>query len=142
MYFVKKINPCDKIRDMEVTLNLPENIYRNFTRLAEKKQQRIEDVIADKLQDDFSAETADFEETVAGWSDDAVLALANLKIPNEYAGRMSDLLERLDEGKITETEERELEVYTELCQITTLRKAYGIAEAVKRGLLTSPADLK
>ena len=43
---------------MEVTLNLPENIYRNFTRIAEKKHRRVEDVIADKLQDDFSAETA------------------------------------------------------------------------------------
>ena len=127
---------------MEITLNLPENIYRNFTRIAEKKRRRIEDVIADKLQDDFSMETIDYEETVADWADEAVLALANLKIPTEYADRMSGLLERLDRGKITDTEERELEVYTELCQITTLRKAYGIVEAVKRGLITSPADLK
>ena len=44
---------------MEVTLNLPENIYRNFSKLAEKKHRRVEDVIADKLQDDFSAETID-----------------------------------------------------------------------------------
>lgn len=44
---------------MEVTLNLPENIYRNFTELAEKKHRRVEDVIADKFQDDFSAETID-----------------------------------------------------------------------------------
>ncbi len=127
---------------MEVTLNLPENIYRNFSKLAEKKHRRVEEVIADKLQDDFSAETVDYEETVAGWTDDAVLALAKLKIPTEYADGMSVLLARLDEGKITDAEERELEVYTELCQISTLRKAYGIAEAVKRGLITSPDDLK
>ena len=44
---------------MEVTLNLPENVYRNFSKLAEKKHRRVEDVIADKLQDDFSAETID-----------------------------------------------------------------------------------
>ncbi len=127
---------------MEVTLNLPEQLYRNFSKLAEKKHRRVEEVIADRLQDDFSAETVDFEESVAGWSDDAVLALANLKIPIEYADGMGVLLARLDEGKITEAEERELEVYTELCQISTLRKAYGIAEAVKRGLITSPDDLK
>lgn len=127
---------------MEVTLNLPENIYRNFSELAEKKHRRVEDVIADKLQDNFSAEISDYAETVTSWSDEAVLALANLKIPKEQCDRMSILLERLDEGLINDTEERELEIYTELSQISTLRKAYGIAEAVKRGLLHSPADLK
>jgi hypothetical protein len=127
---------------MEVTLNLPENIYRNFSKLAEKKHRRVEEVITDRLQDDFSAETADYEETVAGWTDEAVLALAKLKIPGEYADGMSLLLERLDEGRITDAEEMELEVYTEVCQISTLRKAYGITEAVRRGLISSPDDLK
>lgn len=127
---------------MEVTLNLPENIYRNYTELAEKKHRRIEEVIADKLRDDFSADIADYEETVAGWTDDAVLALAKLKIPKEQSERMSVLLDRLDEGVLDDAEERELEIYTELQQISTLRKAYGIAEAVKRKLISSPADLK
>lgn len=54
---------------MEVTLNLPENIYRNFSKLAEEKQRRVEDVIADRLQNNLSVETADFEQTVATWSD-------------------------------------------------------------------------
>lgn len=127
---------------MEVTLDLPENVYRNFSKLAEKNKRRVEEVITDKLRDDFSAETADYEETVAGWSDEAVLALANLKIPKEQADRISFLLDRMQEGVITEAEERELEVYTEVSQIATLRKAYGIAEAVKRELINSPDDLK
>ena len=132
----------DKISIMEVTLNLPENVYRNFTELAEKKHRSVEEVIADKLRDDFSAHIADYEETVATWTNDAVLALANLKIPKEQSDRMSVLLDRLDEGIINESEERELEIYPELHQISTLRKAYGIAEAVKRELIGSPADLK
>jgi hypothetical protein len=127
---------------MEITLNLPENIYRNFSAIAEKKRQRLEEVIADKLQDDFSADMANYEETVAGWSDEAVLALANLKLPKEQSDRMSVLLARLDEGLITDSEERELEIYAELSQISALRKAYGIAEAVRRGLINSPGDLK
>jgi hypothetical protein len=127
---------------MEITLNLPENVYRNFTELAEKKHRRVEDLIADRLQSDFSVDKEDYEETVASWTDEAVLALANLKIPKEQADRMSVLLERLDEGVISEAEERELEVYTEFSQIATFRKAYGIAEAVKRKLINSPADLK
>jgi len=127
---------------MEVTLNLPDNVYRNFSKLAEKKHRRVEEIITDKLQDDFSADNADYEETVAGWTDEAVLALANLKLPQEQSDRMSFLLDRLQEGLITESEERELEVYTELSQIATLRKAYGIAEAVKRKLISLPSDLK
>ncbi len=127
---------------MEVTLNLPENVYRNFSKLAEEKQRRVEDVIADRLQNNLSVETADFEEAVAAWSDDAVSALAKLQLPKETADRMSELSDRVYEGIITDSEERELEVYTELCQISTLRKAYGIAEAVKRGLISSPDDLK
>lgn len=129
-------------RGMEITLNLPENVYRNFTKLAEKTHRRVEDIIADKLQDDLSAENVDYQETVASWSDEAVLALANLKMPKEQADRMSDLLDRLQKGVITDSEERELEVYTELCQISTLRKAHGIVEAVKRGLINSPNDLQ
>jgi hypothetical protein len=130
------------MRIMEITLNLPENIYRTFSAIAEKKRQRLEEVIADKLQDDFSADMANYEETVAGWSDEAVLALANLKLPKEQSDRMSVLLARLDEGLITDSEERELEIYAELSQISALRKAYGIAEAVRRGLINSPGDLK
>ena len=76
---------------MEVTLNLPENIYRNFSELAEKKNRRVEDVIADKLKDDFSTEMLDYAETLSSWTDEAVLSLANLKLPKEQASRMSEL---------------------------------------------------
>jgi hypothetical protein len=80
---------------MEVTLNLPENVYRNFSKLAEKEHRRVEDLITDKLQDDFSADETDYEETVANWSDEAVLALAKLKLPKEQAERMSELSDKV-----------------------------------------------
>lgn len=127
---------------MEITLNLPDNVYRNFTELAERKHQRIEKVITDKLKGDFSIDDLDYEDKVAAWSDDAVLALAKLKLPSEQTNRMSVLLDLVQEGVISDSEERELEIYTELYQISTLRKAYGIAEATKRKLISSPADLK
>jgi len=127
---------------MEVTLNLPENIYRNFTELAEKKQRRLEEVITDKLQDDFSAEATDYEETIAGWKDEDVLALAKLQLPKEQAERMSELSDKVQCGTISKVEENEQEIYLEIYNNATLRKAYGIAEAVKRGLISSPKDLK
>ena len=127
---------------MEVTLNLPENVYRNFTELAEKKHRRVEDVISDRLRDDFSVEMSDFAETVAAWSDEDVLALAKLKLPQAQAERMSELSDKMQSGTMSKVEENELEIYLEIYNNANLRKAYGIAEAVRRGLLSSPDDLK
>lgn len=127
---------------MEVTLNLPENIYRNFSNLAEKKHRRLEDVITDRLQDDFSADDTDYAEKVAAWSDEDVLALAKLKLPKEQAERMSELAEKVQCGTISKVEENEQEIYLEIYNNANLRKAHGIVEAVKRGLISSPDDLK
>ena len=127
---------------MEVTLNLPENVYRNFSKLAEKKHRRVEEVITDRLQDDFSAETVDFEDAVATWADEDVLALAKLELPKEQANRMSELSDLDGRGLIKTVERSELEMYLEIYNNANLRKAYGIAEAVKRGLVTSLDDLK
>ena len=132
----------DKISIMEVTLNLPENVYRNFSKLAEKKHRRVEEVITDRLQDDFSAETVDFEDAVATWADEDVLALAKLELPKEQANRMSELSDLDGRGLIKTVERSELEMYLEIYNNANLRKAYGIAEAVKRGLVTSLDDLK
>jgi len=127
---------------MEVTLNLPENIYRNFTELAEKKHRRVEEVITDKLQSDFSFESLDFEESVAAWSDEDVVALANLKLPKEQVARMSELSDKEQAGLLGNVEKSELEMYLEIYNNANLRKACGIAEAVKRNLIAAPNDLK
>ena len=127
---------------MEVTQNLPENVYRNFSKLAEKKHRRVEEVITDRLQDDFSAETVDFEDAVATWADEDVLALAKLELPKEQANRMSELSDLDGRGLIKTVEKSELEMYLEIYNNANLRKAYGIAEACKRGLVTSLDDLK
>lgn len=127
---------------MEVTLNLPENVYRNFSEIAEKKHRRLEEVITDRLQDDFSADIADYVETVASWSDEDVLALAKLQLPEQQAERMSELSNKMQLGMISKVEENELEIYLEIYNNANLRKAHGIAEAVKRGLISSPKDLK
>jgi hypothetical protein len=124
-----------KSQDMEVTLNLPENIYQNFTRLAEKKHRRVEEVITDKLQDDFSFEKIDFQKTLADWSDEDVLALAKLKLPKEQANRMSELSDIQQRREMNNVEKSELDMYLEIYNNANLRKARGLAEAVKRGWL-------
>lgn len=65
-----------------------------------------------------------------------------MKLPEEQADRMSKLLDFQQCWTISSAEKRELEVYTELYQIAALHKAQGCLEAVKRGLIKTPADLK
>lgn len=125
---------------MEITLNLPENVYRNFTEIAEKKHRRIEDVITDTLQGELSSNGT--EDALSAWSDDDVVALANLQLPVDQAIRMKDLLDRQEAEFITKVEKSELEMYMEIYNSANLRKAHGIAESVNRGLVTSPDDLK
>lgn len=121
---------------MEITLNLPENVYRNFTEIAEKKHRRIEDVITDTLQGELSSNGT--EDALSAWSDDDVVALANLQLPVDQAIRMKDLLDRQEAEFITKVEKSELEMYMEIYNSANLRKAHGIAESVNRGLSPRP----
>ncbi len=127
---------------MEVTLNLPDNIYRSFERLAEKTSQPIDEVIAEKIQADYWVENVNADESLVNLSDAEVLELANLKLSKHQDKRMSQLLENQRESRITTSEKIELEGLMGLYRMGTLRKAQGCLEAVKRGLIKTPADLK
>ncbi len=126
---------------MEIRVNLPENIYRSVTELAVRTSRGVDEVIADKLRDDFSIENIDNEELVAVWSDEDVLALANLKLPPKQDRRLSQLLERQRESRLTMNEKVELEGLMGLYNLANFRKSQGIVAAVKRGLLKTPDDL-
>lgn len=127
---------------MEVTLNLPDNIYRSFEQLAEKTSQPIDEVIAEKIQTDYWANDAEFERNISNLSDKDVLELANLKLSKQQDKRMSQLLENQRESRITTSEKIELEGLMWLYRMGNLRKAQGCLEAVRRGLIKIPADLK
>ncbi len=127
---------------MEVTLNLPDNIYRSFERLAEKTSQPIDEIIAEKIQADYWVENINAEESIVNLSDAEVLELANLKLSKQQDKRLSNLLENQRESRITTSEKIELEGLMGLYRMGNLRKAQGCLEAVKRGLIKTPADLK
>ncbi len=113
-----------------------------MTELAEKTSRRVDEVIADRLAADFFVDSINGEELIAGWPDEDVMALANLKLPDAQSERMSELLDRLQEGAISNIEKSELEMYSETYNNATYRKSLGIAEAFKRGLITSPNGLR
>ncbi len=127
---------------MEVTVNLPENVYRSFEKLAKKTSRRIDEIIAEKIQNDYSAENTKNEQIVADLSDAEILELANLKLSEKQDRRLSQLLQNQRESRITASEKIELEALIGLYRTGNLRKAQGCLEAVKRGLIRTPADLK
>jgi predicted transcriptional regulator len=127
---------------MEVTVNLSENIYQSFKQLAEKTNRRIDEVVAEKIQTDYWAEKANGEQAISNLSDAEVLELANLKLSKQQDKRLSQLLENQRESRITTSEKVELDGLMVLYRMGTLRKAQGCLEAVRRGLIKTPADLK
>lgn len=126
---------------MEITVNIPENIYQNVIELAEKTSRRVDEVIVERLQADFSFENIDNKELIGDWTDEDVLALANLKLPPKQDKRLSKLLEDQRESRLTMNEKIELEGLMGLYNLANIRKSEGILEAVRRNLISSPKDL-
>ena len=130
------------VKIMEVMLNLPDNVYYSFQQLVEKTSWRIDEVITEKIQTDYWTDNSEVQKNISNLSDVEVLELANLKLSKQQARRMSQLLENQRESRITRSEKIELESLMGLSRMGTLRKAQGCVEAIKRGLIKTPADLK
>ncbi len=120
---------------MEITLQLPEQIYQNVSLIAEKSKRKVADLIVDSVQEKYS------ESSFADLSDAEVLALANLQMPEKQSQRHSDLLFKNQAGTIKPKEKLELEFFQQIYGIALSRKTDGIFEAIQRNLITSSEDL-
>jgi hypothetical protein len=67
--------------------------------------------------------------------DDLVIQLAKAKMPDKDSKLHSRLLEKQKEEKISAKEREKLSELAETYERGTLRKAYAMAEAVRRGLM-------
>lgn len=127
---------------MEVTISLPDKVFANVANVANKTHRRVDEVIAEKIERDFSSDASELERPLAGCSDSEVLALANMKMSKAQAKRQSELLYKNQADTLTPLERNELESLLLVYQHGNLRKSQGIAEAVLRGLIKTPDDLK
>ena len=124
---------------MDVTISLPDKVFANLANLASKTHRRVDEVIVEKIERDFSPDV-DFQEqakiikqSIKYCSDKEVLELANLQMPDDK--RLSYLFEKNRESILTKKEHAELTKAVEISRINDLRKAFGIVEAKKRGLI-------
>ena len=127
---------------MEIIVNLSENVYQSFKRLADKTSRDVSEVVADKIQSDYWTENLDDKQDITDLSDADILELANLKLSTQQDRRLSKLLANQRESRITTGEKVELEGLMGLYRMSNFRKAQAGAEAVRRGLIKTSDDLK
>ena len=125
---------------MEVTLNLPERIYRKVSSAAKKSKREPADLIVADIQEKYSSQTS--ERLLADFSDEEVLALANLRMPKKQSARHSALLYKNQAGTLDPEEKRELDFFQQVYGVALSRKTDGICEAIERDLIRTPADLE
>lgn len=124
---------------MEVTLNLPEKIYQEISFAAKKSKRKVVDLIVADIREKYSAQTT--ERPLANFSDEEVLALANLQMPKKQSERHSALLDKNQAGTLKPEEKKELDFFQQVYGVALSRKTEGIYEAIRRDLIKSPADL-
>lgn len=125
---------------MEISVKLPNSLYEDISNIARTKKKSVGEFVKNAVKKAVAEETFDFEEqieiirqSVKFCSDKEVLELADLKIAEDH--RLNYLFEKNRESVLTKKESTELTKAVETSRINDLRKAFGIIEARKRGLI-------
>ena len=125
---------------MEISVKLPNSLYQGVSHLAHAKKKSVAEIIKNAVKKAIVEDASDFEEqakiieqSIKFCSDKEVLELANLMMPDD--SRLNYLFEKNRESVLTRKEHAELTKAVELSRINDLRKAFGIVEAKKRGLI-------
>lgn len=119
---------------MEITINLPESIYTNVANLAKTTSRRVDEIIAEKIAQEFALDAESLENQIAACSDKELLRLSELTLPPKQDRRTSFLLQKQSERVLTANEQIELAELMELNRIATLKKAFALREIARRDL--------
>jgi predicted transcriptional regulator len=125
-----------------LTIDLPDEIYQRFQRLARLSNREIAEVLSDTLQRFLPVldRESEFEESISSLSDERILALTQLEMEREEDRRLSELLEQQQARDLTLSERLELQTLMGVYQAGLLRKATALSEAVKRELIAPLSD--
>ncbi|MFQ5343336.1 MAG: hypothetical protein ACE5F6_17485 [Anaerolineae bacterium] len=115
----------------EVTLTLPEPVYRSAERLAEGSQRSLKNVLTEVLSEALSAWE---DERITSLDDEELLRLCDLQMSPEQSQRLSQLLEKQRERQLAEDERPELWALMRVYERALVRKSEALAEAAERGL--------
>lgn len=121
----------------QVTLTLPDEVYRRANHMAQLTGRNVADVLSETIQASLSPLGIQDEriQPVPSLPDDMILALSASQMDEKSASRMSHLLDKQQAGLLTGVEQSELRALMQVYDEGLLRKTYALAEAVRRGLL-------
>lgn len=117
----------------QVTVTLPDRVYQVALRLAKQGNREIADLLSETIE--HSLLCGALVEPLSTASDEEIMAAIQLQMPANQDSCLSLLLDNQQAGTLSEGERDELSVLMELYQQGLLRKAQGLREAVKRGLI-------
>lgn len=125
---------------MEISVKLPNSLYQNVSALAQAKQKSVAEVVKSAVRRAVREDALEIEEqvklieqSIRVCSDEEVLALARLQTPEDK--HLKHLFEKNREGVLTKKEHAELTKAVAQSRLNDLRKALGMVEAKKRGLM-------
>ena len=123
--------------DTRVAITIPKHVYRQAKRLAQLAHCPVEGLLSEAITLSLAPVSASGEASraVEQLSDREVLALTELTLPTAQDRRLSLLLSRQQDGKLTTRERGELISLMQVYQEGLLRKAQALREAVRRGLI-------
>jgi hypothetical protein len=119
---------------MEITISLSDKIFANVANFASKTHRRIDEIIVEKIERDFSFDINELEKQVSVCLDKEVIEISKLQMPEKQDKRLSFLLQTQNEKILTKSEQKELWKLMELNRLTTLKKAFALREVSRRNL--------
>jgi hypothetical protein len=121
---------------MAVMVELPDEIYERFQRIADLTGQDIESILALPSILFMNPVLRELDPTpISELSDFEVLTLADSRMDKVQYQRMRELSEKRQDQGLTESEQNEFNLLFEIYNIGELRMAKAISEATKRGLI-------
>lgn len=131
-----------------ISLPIPEHIYERAQKIAVTKNQPVEDVLMEQLEQAFGnplPELAPDErrelDALTNLSDEALWTIAREQMPEQSQQRQQVLMDANNKGKIQQEDFDELERLVTQGQRLMLRKAQAAALLTDRGHTVTPSDL-
>ena len=131
----------------ELTVRLPEQVYRRLEDMAQETSQPLETVVLTSITgnlppslDDVPVDLRKGLRALQTMDDDALWAVARSKLAPAQQERLETLLARNSAGTLTETEQEELRLLGEETDRLNLCKAQAYALLRWRGFPLPPLD--
>lgn len=120
----------------QVTITLPDQVFDSALQLARLTQRDVADVLSETLTLAMPTlpEGLALSTDIQMLSDADVLALSAMTLPADQDTRLSELLDQQQADRLTDAERAELAGLLQAYRRGLVRKAQGLAEAVRRGL--------